>query len=340
MADKVAVLFVCILIFAIVLTLAIEAYAKYSHSTPDNYKGVDRMAARPLPLPQASLSSSPQPQTLMDSCIRIADEGTARMQLDAVTQRTHLIARLHAFHDTLKPGSTRRQELQELLQRIDDTPTPGGEGPEVAISGSDAAARSIGTYDRYSSTAQAWRVALQSFNEQAASLGVHARPVQPSLHAEGGERCEDLPLSDCDAQHCAVLRSDHGGDRPAVCVSLGRSAACWIVPPTRADAWSQCDGPTMAAAGVAFDDEHYAGHPVGGAADCAGRLQWWMATCRWRKGEASTVAYTNSDVGSAVDVVKPAEGPRGADPTSAHPPQPHSSPPSVAATKVTATLAP
>jgi hypothetical protein len=343
---KVAVLFVCIFIFAIVLTLAIEAYPyKNANGQSDDNT--------PVPVAQSGSGQGPgermdagpppatQPQTLMESCSRIADEATSRMQLDAVAQRTHLLARLQSFHGTLKPDSTRRKDLQQLMKRIDDTPTPGL-GTEVDMSDSKAAsptaraAHSISTYDRHSSAAPAWRVALQSFNDKAASLGVHARPavqLGPRLAAVGGERCEDLAVSDCDAHHCAVLRSDHGGDRPILCVSRGRSAACWIVPPTRADAWSQCDGPTEAAAGVAFDDEHYAGHPVGGSADCAGRLAWWTAKCRWRKGEAKSVTYTA--------VVKSAEGPRGADPTSEHPPQPqpHSLPPT-AATKKPATLVP
>jgi hypothetical protein len=308
----------CIFMFAVAIVLVL-LFATKSGASGVNFEKGEPTAPTTTPNPPKAPIKPKGERTMMAACARLAEEATTRMQHDAAEQRAHLLVRLQASHDTLVADSTRRDEIQQLTQRVNSTPTPGAPGtdPKPTATASTTAStdspfsqasKSMSKYDRQKRDTSVWHVALRGFNDQAAALGVHVRPaVKPRLHAVGGERCEDLPLSKCNAEHCSILSSSSSSaasasDTPkpeTVCASIGRTTACWITPPTRADAWSQCVGPTSAKAGVAFDDEHYAAHPVSSAADCDGRLQWWAAKCRWKKGEAKNTVYGGGGGGDA-----------------------------------------
>jgi hypothetical protein len=287
-----SILFFLLSMLLIVVCIVIAVAVSYLQSENDQLDAAATVRAPDfLSLDTRTRLMPNETMRIMVACSQVVDNLTSRISADACMQRSEILGKLQTFHDTLPLRSERRTRIADLQHRIGESPSPSDgvthTDSTMDHTPSERAAHSLNRYMHIHATSPSWHVASNNFSDEAISMGVDTVKATTQV-----SRCEDLDIVDCSADHCTVLRSDAGGNRPAVCVSLGRQAARWIVPPKADNAWDICDRPEMT--GGSFDDQHY---DVGSITDdirCHGRMQWWASKCGWDDETGSHVLYRQS----------------------------------------------
>jgi hypothetical protein len=246
---------------------------------------VDKLTA------QAAVPDVPavSPDDMTKTCGRIADTTSRDMAVRARKEKSEMMDRLHTFLATISGDSDRRSSIQALL---DDVQNYSVAPADIKGSGSTRIEDLIAKYNSQLSRTGSWEVALRSYNERAAAIGVALK----IFANDGGKlkRCEDLAVDSCSPDHCNLLATSKYPSMPTTCASTDQYFSCWIVPPVRDDAWDSCSDSSHPHTGgnPIFNDRQYSTGVVLDELTCGVRLSWWRNKCAWKRDEGAYVVYT------------------------------------------------